>query len=174
MRTNRNCTLTDFHLRRQMRQSTVFRSFFPLNVFIVLLFLSAACTPGACYEDTDVFMKAFFYREGIGKQAPDTLSIKGKDMNDFIYENKTKVQPAILPLDAANEQCSFYISINNTADTLTVSYTNRPHLISKECGYVFYHYIDSVLYTTHIIDTITILNKKVTTVNEENIRIYFN
>jgi hypothetical protein len=46
-------------------------------------------------------------------------------------------------------------------------------MISKECGYTFYHTIEAPSFTTNIIDTVTVVKYTITTLSEENIRIYY-
>ena len=47
---------------------------------------------------------------------------------------------------------TFVIKINGVTDTIEFQYSSYPHLISKECGYTFYHHLDTVTnFTKHII-----------------------
>jgi len=45
--------------------------------------------------------------------------------------------------------------------------------VSKECGYVYFHTIDNYAFTKNMIDTIIVTNKRITTRNEENLRIFY-
>jgi hypothetical protein len=83
------------------------------------------------------------------------------------------IKQALLPLDASAAECSFVIKINGIRDTIRFTYSTYPHMISKECGYTFYHEIEPPLFTNNIIDTITVIKNTITTVSEENIRIYY-
>lgn len=145
----------------------------PLLAIMTLSIFVVACSPETCYEDTDVFMKTFFFKEGVGRQTPDSLSLIGTGRESYIYHKNTLVQPALIPLDASANSCSFDIRINGVSDGLSIVYSTHPHFVSKECGYVFYHSVESVSFTKNIIDTIIICNNEVTTLNEENIRIYY-
>lgn len=142
-------------------------------IFIILLAVS--CVPGSCFEETNAFVKATFYSDSTGLiLTPDSLSLyaTGRDTS-LIYNRSANVKPALLPLDASTGECSFVIKINGVPDTLTFSYSSYPHLLSKECGYTFFHTIEDPVYTTNIIDTITVTKNTITTQSEENIRIYF-
>jgi len=139
--------------------------------------LISSCTPGACFEETGAFLKATFY-ENEGKKAmpPDSISLWGSGMEEKrIYNRSTRVQPALLPLDASSEEVTFVIRINGIDDTITFRYSSYPHFISKECGYTFFHNLDEDYYsvTSNIIDTIVFRKNNITTENEENIRIYY-
>jgi hypothetical protein len=134
-----------------------------------------SCGPEACFEETSSFVKASFFINETGKnQAPETLTLYGIGKEDStIYYRSINVQPALFPLNAEAPACSFVIIINGITDTINFAYTSYPQMISKECGYTFHHILDSYTSTKHIIDTIIIRNRSITTVNEENIRIFY-
>lgn len=150
------------------------------NIFILIspilfLYFITSCTPESCFEETNAFVKASFYVNDTGKRvAPDSLTVFGLGIDTVMLYNKgTNIQPALLPLDASSGKSTFIIRINGITDTMSLTYNSFPHLISKECGYSFYHTIDTTSFTKNIIDTIRILNKNITTLNEENLRIYY-
>jgi hypothetical protein len=146
------------------------------SIFIAgITVLLISCTPQSCFEETNAFVKAFFYSTAKGKAlAPDSLTLYGVGLSTKkIYKKAGGVVPALIPLNSSSENCSFVVRINGISDTMIFSYTSYPHLISKECGYTFYHRIDTPVYTKHIIDKVKILNSSITTINEENIRIYY-
>jgi len=142
-------------------------------IFSVLALIS--CTPGSCFDETTSFMKASFYKTGTGRLSPpDSITMYGINKEaDTLYKKALKVQPALFPFDAANNTCGFIMRINGITDTLIVWYTSYPHLISKECGLTYFHTLDSIFATRNLIDTVIIFNSKISTVNEENIRIFY-
>jgi len=142
-------------------------------IFSVLALIS--CTPGSCFEETTSFMKASFYETGTGRlNPPDSLTMHGINKEaDTLYNKALKVQPALFPFDAGDNTCGFMVRINGISDTLVVWYTSYPHLISKECGLTYFHTLDSIFVTKNLVDTVIISNSKISTVNEENIRIFY-
>jgi len=154
------------------------RKIIPGSLLIILpgmiLFL-LSCTAGACFEETESYLKASFYNQTTNKlAAPDSLTLYGLNRDSIIYNNETKVQHALIPLNSSTESCSFVIIINGITDTIESLYSSYPHLISKECGYTFYHYLDSLPnYTKHVIKRIEFGSKTVTNLNVENLRIYY-
>lgn len=146
-----------------------------LPAIAMLIVVSAACTPEACFDETNAFLKATFYDKTSDKATPpDSLTLFGIDMDSLmLYDREKGVKPALFPLDASSDVCSFVIIINNIADTIQFRYTTYPHLLSVECGYTFYHNIDTLYYTKNNIDHIYISKKNITTANEENIRIFY-
>ncbi|MDP3003236.1 MAG: DUF6452 family protein [Bacteroidales bacterium] len=156
------------------------RKFIPRNLTIILsgliLFL-LSCTPESCFEETESFLKATLYLNETGiLRAPDSLTVYGLNMEtNKLYDKTKKIQIALLPLNASTTNCLYIIRINGITDTLVLNYSSYPHLVSKECGYTFYHKLisDSITYTTNAIDSIYIRKNTITTFNEENIRIFY-
>jgi hypothetical protein len=92
---------------------------------------------------------------------------------DLIYQNVKDRKDLVLFLDPALQSCSFVVIINSVADTVTFNYTSFPHLVSKECGYTFFHTITSHSSTNNLIDTVLLRNPNIKIQYEENIRIFF-
>lgn len=154
------------------------RSFRNLTIASILagsFLLAYSCTPGACFDEMTAFMKTSLYRDSTGiLTAPDSLSLWGVGMDTSkIYDAKKSLKQAFLPLDDSSVKCKFTIMINGVYDTLTAWYSSYPHLISKECGYSFYHNLDSVHTTNYKIVKISITKNSITNLSEENIRIYY-
>jgi hypothetical protein len=150
-----------------------------LTGHIIIVLLTAvctalfSCTPGACFEETNAYLKASFYSNATKeKKTPESLTLFGLNKSDTIYKKKSGVQPALFPLDASAGSCTFIIRINNVTDTIHIVYASYPHLISKECGYTFYHKLDTA-YTTAKAFYIYKNSANITTANEENIRIFY-
>jgi len=153
------------------------RKFIPKILIIILpglIFFIASCTQGSCFEETESYLKASFYRYETRKlTVPDSLTFYGLNNDSIIYNKSAKVQPALIPLNASLDSCIFVIIINGVTDTIQFRYNSSPHLISKECGYTFYHHLDTVIPKYHAIKEIYTSNKTITNLNVENIRIYY-
>ena len=140
--------------------------------YALLMFVS--CTPGSCFEETNSYVKADFLLYSNRKiTAPDSLTLYGIGSDSIRYKKASRVQPALIPLNASDDNCSFVIRINGITDTISFSYSTFVHLISKECGYTYYHNLDSVNSTLHNIDSIYINQRIVTNLNGTNISIYY-
>ncbi|HLP73898.1 MAG TPA: DUF6452 family protein [Bacteroidales bacterium] len=148
------------------------------RLFLILyagIFVSlTSCTPGSCFEKTDSLLDVSFYDFATRKaKTPDSLTVFGLGFDtNTIYSASKSIRKASLPLNSASDNSVFIMRINNFTDTLYVFYSSYPHLISKECGYTFYHQIDSVLHSRNEIE-ILINQRTVTNLDEENIRIYY-
>jgi len=155
-----------------------------MRKFIQVIMISAfsgslllSCAKDSCVDETEAYLKiSFFDNTRLKLAAPDSLTVYGLNReSDKLYSKSKGVQPAKLPLNASTNKCIFLIKINGITDTLEFVYRSYPHLISKECGYTFYHKLisDSLKYTTSGIDSLKISKDDITTINEENIRIFY-
>lgn len=156
-----------------MKKIVSYTSLFPL---LGLLLISVSCTPESCFDETNAYLKGTFYSSTTGKTVtPDSLTMYGIHLSATkIYNKATGIQPAYIPLNAGFGSSSFVIRINGVSDTITVWYSSSPYLISMECGYTFHHKLtDTIYYTRHQIEDIVIKNENVTTLKEENIRIFY-
>jgi hypothetical protein len=132
------------------------------------------CASLPCTQETDAKVKTDFFRTGTGTAiTADSVTLYGlgRDTNK-IYDKATNLKSINFPLDSSSDSCSFFIQLNSLTDTVTFYYTNYTHLVSKECGYTFYHSLDSIKHKKPVLDY-NIMNRNITTVNEENIRIFY-
>jgi Family of unknown function (DUF6452) len=139
----------------------------------IIIFLSS-CTTGSCFEETECYVKASFYKNTT-RTPPDSLTLYGINNDSIIYNQSRSIQPALIPLNSSANSCTFIIEINGKYDTIEFRYTNYPHLISRECGYTFYHHLDTIIPHEHFhaIERIEYINKTITNLNAENIRIIY-
>jgi hypothetical protein len=136
--------------------------------------LTGSCAEQACLDETVAEVKAFFYKTGTGKsQAPDSITLFGMGRDTSRIYDKAENQTYIkLPLDPGSVQCTFILKINDITDTVTFLYSSYPHLVSAECGFTYFHNLDTVTGKQSDIDFI-IINRNITTTDEENIRIFY-
>jgi hypothetical protein len=154
------------------------RRFIPKSLYIILsgiVLYFISCTQGSCFEETESYLKASLYSFDTKKlTAPTSLTLSGLNDTTKIYNKATNVIHGLFPLNASELSCTFVIIINGVTDTIKFQYDTYPHLISKECGYTYYHTIETEpVPSYHSIDSISIINKTITNLNVENIRIYY-
>jgi len=156
-------------MKRITRRSLLF-------IVSVIVLCVTSCTMGSCFEETESYVKASFYNNTTKKlTAPDSITLYGIDRDtSLIYKKATNVSTALIPLNSATEVAIFIIKINDKTDTLEFHYTNYPHLISKECGYTYYHHLDTgPIHSNHSIIDIYTANSTITNENGENLRIFY-
>lgn len=150
--------------------------------YSILIILSAvlniliSCTPESCQEETQALVKATFYKDGTNKiYVPDSLTIFGLGMEENkLYNKALNISTIQLPLNASVDSCGYVVKINVKTDTIIFRYSSYPHMISKECGLTFFHVLDSSFQVTGTaVKKIELRNRNITTINEENIRIFY-
>lgn len=148
-------------------------------IYSILLAISVSvlwfCAPQPCTENTLSTVKVSFYQTGTGLSvAVDSVTLYGIGMDtNKIYDKSVNLKVINIPLDAGKDSCSFFIKINQSPDTITFYYSSFTHLVSKECGFTFYHTLDSNPHWKRPEFDYQLKNINITTVGEENIRIYF-
>jgi hypothetical protein len=150
-------------------------SWYRLLIFSGFCLLLNSCLEVACIDETEAFVKAGFYSYSTKKQIiPDSLTLYGINMQaKKIYSKAKLTPPALIPLRDSTDNSTFIIKINGVTDTIEFLYWSYPHLVTKECGYSTYHTLDTVYHTRHAIDSIAKINENITTLNAENISIYY-
>jgi hypothetical protein len=143
-------------------------------LLLLLIHIHHSCTPGSCENETITTVKAGFYETGTGNQlTADSVTMYGLG-NDTtrIYDNAHNLKTISFPLDASSDTSVLILRINGHNDTVTLVYTSYAHLVSKECGFTFFHVLDTVYNTRTDLDFLK-KNQNITTANEENIRIFY-
>jgi hypothetical protein len=85
-----------------------------------------------------------------------------------------------LPLRATKNQTSWCFSYKwqdldypQLNDTITFSYDALPWFASAECGAMYRFKIKNVDYTTHIVDSVAVLDSLITNTDASQLRIFF-
>ena len=151
-----------------------FTVFSLLCITIIMFTYAVSCVPQACLEDMDANVKASFYVTGTGKlQAPGKVTLYGLGRDTSkIYNEASDLQTIEIPLDAGSDTCRFIMIINGITDTVNFIYSSYPHLVTKECGYTYYHNLELIENTRSDVDFL-IKNREITTKNVENIHIFY-
>jgi predicted nucleic-acid-binding Zn-ribbon protein len=134
-----------------------------------------SCSLKSCFDVTESKVKTAFYsKQTLKALAPDSLTLYGINRDTSkIYDKAIQPKSAEFPLFAADTSVKFIIMINGINDTIEFRYSSYLHLISKECGYTYYYNIDTALHSFNIIDSLSFSKKTITTLSEENMRIYY-
>ena len=136
--------------------------------------LQGSCLDISCIDETKAYVKASFYSYSTSQPViPDNLTLSGLNMDSLIYKNEKITPPLLFPLNDSIGKSAFVIKINGISDTIEFRYWSYPHLVSKECGYSIFHTIDTMFFTKHGIDSLSLKNENITTSNVENISIYY-
>jgi len=133
-----------------------------------------SCAAASCFDPTEAKVKAFFYNDSTKLASPpDSLTLYGLNDTNKIYNGTARPKSAEFPLFASDTSVTFVMRINATDDTIEFHYSSYIRLLSKECGYTYFFNLDTVIFTDNIIRSVIIDKKTITTLNEENMRIFY-
>ncbi|RAJ75147.1 hypothetical protein CLV59_110196 [Chitinophaga dinghuensis] len=79
------------------------------------------------------------------------------------------------PLSPVADSSQFLVKIDSLlqGDTITFRYQRTPQFISAGCGFGTTFILDTVLFTSHMIDSVQIITKSVTNSNDTHLYIYY-
>lgn len=149
-----------------------------------------SCQSSDCLDLRSGIPYAGFYASATGDAiALDSLEIGGLLVpNDsLLLTSGTMTQGLYLPVRSNRDNTSYFIHYaygyltdqvieddrRLLDDTITLNYTSTPYFVSQECGAMFRYHIDSVKYTTHLIDSVVCTDPLVTNIDVERLKIYF-
>ncbi|BEG99171.1 DUF6452 family protein [Bacteroides sedimenti] len=119
----------------------------------------------------------FVEKSTLKKIAFDTLTVVALNAihGDSVILNKaTKVSGATLPLSYSSNQTTLVFNYSKSlSDTIWITHTNTEHFLSMDCGIIMYHQIKDVKCTSHVIDSVAIINSEVDINEKENIRLFY-
>jgi len=142
---------------------------------VTFTFSMAACSTGACFEDIDPVVIVSIYSDSTQNViACDSIKVTGlTESGDTLLVDNTSVSQFSFSLDPIHNEAKLCIALDDATDTITLTYTNYPHIVSPDCGYTIFSSISAVTTTKNIIDTITIENKSVTLNGETNLCLFY-
>jgi len=147
---------------------------------------SCSTTDEFCREEKNVKLKMSFYTRNFNSNTQkyvnsslsvDSLTIVGIDslgqlIDSVLYNNSKNISSVKLPLNKFSKESKFLLILNDELDTITIHYTNHLQYLSFECGSIITHTIDTVYATSHFIDSLTIVEPDITTLDVENLQIF--
>jgi hypothetical protein len=144
-------------------------------VITTLVMALPSCSVQPCYEETDPVMNTILLFSGTGETAKaDSLRVYTFRESDTLrFINIKGVSSFSVPLDPANDESVFLITLNGITDTAVIGYNRKPHLVSPECGYTILSEITGLWTTHNIIDTLIIENKLVNLDGQKNLHLFY-
>ena len=145
-----------------------------ITVFCLLFF---SCeSDESCEQATVSLLNAGFYT--IVDSIPESTSVDNFTVygiggaDSLIYDKVSSVGSFDLSLSPSCDTSGFVLTFGAATDTVTFLYSHELQLLSMECGFATYYYIERIINTSNIIDSVSVVNEKVTTGDDENIQIY--
>lgn len=147
------------------------------------LSLLGGCNTSGCTENQSSIPLAGFYNSATGRSIVlDSIAVGGVGAPDdsLLYSPGTRLTEIYLPLRSLDSSTSFFIHYAETGldfpelnDTITLDYTSTPYFASEECGAMYRYNITRMDYTTHMIDSVVIVDSLITNVAVRQFKIFF-
>lgn len=159
-----------------------------LAVITVITLLSAAlggCNTSGCLDNQNSLPLAGFYASETGSPVSlDSLDIGGVGAvaDSLLVKAGQSVSSVYLPLRSQKDFTEFFIHYaypeqglddETLNDTIGFTYTSQPYFASEECGAMYRYKVSRLDYTTHLIDSVILVDSLITNVDTERLRIYF-
>ena len=114
----------------------------------------------------------------------DTLTVYAFGTDSIIINDDTQVGTITLPLRTNVEETTLVFSYtfhagdtlpqHNDKDTLVFRHRNTPYFLTLDCNFVVKQELTDLRYTTHVLDSIVIINPTAQIYDgKENLKIYY-
>lgn len=137
----------------------------------------ASCNSSGCTDNQSSLPLAGFYNQDGQQIALDSLEITGIGApgDSVLYGLADRLSEAYLPLRSQSDRVSyrFLFATAGVADTIHFGYHAFPYFASEECGAMYRYQLRSLSYTTHIIDSIGVVDSMITNSPVQQLKIFF-
>lgn len=151
---------------------------------LFLLAASVACNTTGCLNNQSSIPLAGCYSSSTGDAVGIASVVEFHGVgapNDSVLSPATSAANRIyLPMRSTASRvrwCLHYLQegINTIAlnDTISFYYRSIPYFASEECGAMYEYVIQECYYTTHLIDSVAVLDSVITNQDIEKIKIFF-
>ena len=152
----------------------------PIAILLIILGMTA-CSSEDCPINNTVQGKMVFYNslgDAVSINAMLSMTVVRPQSDSGILNKKMNATDVAFPLSYTNETDTFIYcyDLNGTLvtyDTLYISHTNTPTLVSVDCGTAMFHTITAVSSTHTLIDTLIIKSPEVNYDERENIQVIY-
>ena len=155
------------------------RSLRVVRLFSLLLVVMvvAACSGEDCPINNTVQGKMSFYSkygDAVSFVGELTVSVVRPQGDSVVLNRKMKAGEKLFPLSYVNETDTFILDYAGVAcDSIYISHTNTPTLVSIDCGMAMFHSITSVSSTHYEIDSLILKSSDVDYDERENIQVIY-
>lgn len=138
----------------------------------------SACSGDDCPINNTVMGKMSFYDqkdEAVSLVDVLTVRVVRPQGDSVVLNQKTNVSAVLFPLSYTHGTDTLIFDYSNGTlyDSLYISHTNTPMLVSVDCGTAMYHTITSVSSTHQLIDTLILKSSEVNYDEHENIQVIY-
>lgn len=143
----------------------------------------AACSTSGCLDNQSAIPLAEFYSSATGEGVSlSSIEIRGVGAPDdsLLLSTPPAATQVYLPMRSTRTETAWAISykqegINSPEfnDTVTFRYESQPYFASSECGAMYNYRLREVRSTTHLLDSVTVIDSLITNVDRACLRFYF-
>ncbi len=154
-----------------------------LTLLAAAAMLPWGCNTTGCYDNQSSIPLAEFMSGQGEKIAVSGLEIHGVGApNDSLLAGGegSNLSEVYLPMRSTHDNttwCFHYTQegLDDPAlnDTISFGYDSEPYFASEECGAMYRYRIRKVIHTTHLVDSVVILDSLITNADIVTIQIYF-
>lgn len=156
-----------------------------ITVMTLLTTAFAGCNTSGCLDNQNSLPLAGFYASETGAPVSlDSLDIGGVGAVDdsLLLKAGRAASSVYLPLRSQKDFTEFFVhyaypeqGLDDQAlnDTIGFTYASEPYFASEECGAMYRYKVSRLDYTTHLIDSVVLVDSLITNVDTERLRIYF-
>ena len=149
-----------------------------LLVMLMVLLGTSACSGDDCPINNTVMGKMAFYNqkdEAVVLVGTLTVKVVRPQGDSVVLNQMSNAAEVRFPLSYAHTTDTLIFDYSNgmACDSLYISHTNTPTLVSVDCGTAMYHSITSVRSTHQLIDTLILKSSEVNYDERENIQVIY-
>lgn len=143
----------------------------------------SSCSTSGCLDNQSAIPLAEFYSSATGQAVSlSDVTISGIDAprDSAILVAPPAASQVYLPMRSTKSSTSWCISYQQPGidspefnDTVTFRYDSEPYFASSECGAMYRYRIREVLCTTHLLDSVGVIDSLITNVDRSYLRFYF-
>lgn len=158
---------------------TLIKSVLALTALLAI----AACSSSGCLDNGSAIPLAGFYDSATGKGVSlSTISVHGvgAPADSALIRPGNSASQLYLPMHAGHPSTTWVIEYADEAiaspeynDTVTFAYESIPYFASEDCGAMYCYRVNRLEHTTHLVDSVVMVDSLITNVDIERIKIYF-
>lgn len=146
--------------------------------------VAGSCSTSECFDNQNSLPLAGFYSS---QEVPKAISLDsisilgiGAPGDSILQDSVRSLSEVYLPFRIDQNSTTYQILYlggilgeMGIFDIIRFEYDIVPMFVSTACGTVYYYKMNSINYTTNIIDSVTCPTGEITNANIENLKIYF-
>lgn len=163
-----------------MKKSNPLRWLLPAVACVMMLLAAEGCNTTGCLDNRSSLPIAGFY--SYEKNAAiniDSITVMGIGApgDSLLLTAGKQVQQLYLPFSSERSQVRYLITYvwqqAPLPDTLTFDYETTPYFVSEECGAMYRYRITRYAYSTHLLDSMAVVDSLITNVERVNIKLFY-